>query len=130
MTEPYLAPSLKDQGYTGATGTTPYKPASQQQLGELQAAYNSTPVVPVVVPPASNVLSINFDGTHNNGNYPAIEKGESPTSIYQLSELQRGSIGDKQELDPGPFNKRPGDHDLHHPPDSEGVACRRGDRAG
>lgn len=41
MTEPYLAPSLKDQGYTGATGTTPYKPASQQQLGELQAAYNS-----------------------------------------------------------------------------------------
>jgi hypothetical protein len=29
----YLAPNLQDQGYTGATGTTPYKPATTQ-LGD------------------------------------------------------------------------------------------------
>ena len=28
MPATYLAPSLIDQGYTGATGTTPYKPAT------------------------------------------------------------------------------------------------------
>ena len=43
MTDTYLAPSLRDAGYTGATGTTPYKPASAGQIDVLQTVY-TTPV--------------------------------------------------------------------------------------
>ncbi len=40
---PYLAPQLKDEGYTGATGTTPYKPASQtQQAARKELSVNMT----------------------------------------------------------------------------------------
>jgi hypothetical protein len=85
----YLAPSLKDQGYTGATGTTPYKPADTQQLDALQNLYNNSPAAnaPQVVSPTATVININFDGTKNNGQFPA--EGESATNVFELTRLQR-----------------------------------------
>ena len=95
MPDTYLAPSLRDAGYTGATGTTPYKPASATQIDALQTAYTAPapPSVQRVVSPTATVLSFNFDGTLNNGQYPA--KGESPTNIYELSNLQVALQGDQ-----------------------------------
>lgn len=80
---PYLALSLKDQGYTGATGTTPYRPATPDQVGTLQEQYSHsfTSSAPVVVPRKTVVLSFNFDGTQNNGAFPA--PGESPTNVHE-----------------------------------------------
>ena len=39
-TRPYLARSLQQSGYTGTTGTTPYKPATADQINGLQDACN------------------------------------------------------------------------------------------
>jgi hypothetical protein len=38
----YLAPSLVEQGYTGATGSTPYRPVTTSQLEQLQSQYGSS----------------------------------------------------------------------------------------
>jgi Uncharacterized alpha/beta hydrolase domain (DUF2235) len=93
MPTPYLAPTLKDQGYTGATGTTPYKPATTQQVDALQSLYNNSPVAnaPQVVSATATVININFDGTKNNGEFPA--SGESATNVYELSKLQMDANG-------------------------------------
>jgi PIN domain nuclease of toxin-antitoxin system len=98
MPTPYLAPTLKDQGYTGATGTTPYKPATTQQVDTLQGLYNNSPVAnaPQVVSATATVININFDGTKNNGQFPA--PGESPTNISQLTDLQIQANGEKNTI--------------------------------
>jgi predicted RNA-binding protein with TRAM domain len=89
MPTPYLAPTLQDQGYTGATGTTPYKPATTQQVDTLQSLYNNSPVAnaPQVVSATATVININFDGTKNNGEFPA--PGETSTNVFELARLQR-----------------------------------------
>jgi hypothetical protein len=94
----YLASLLKDQGYTGATGTTPYKPANTQQVEALQELYNNSPAAnaPQVVSSTATVININFDGTKNNGQFPA--EGESPTNIAQLTDLQIKANGEKNTI--------------------------------
>lgn len=93
MSTTFLAPSLIDQGYTGATGTTPYKPATAQQVATLQDLYNNSPAAGVsrTVSASATVININFDGTMNNGAFPL--PGESPTNIFELTRLQR-EVGD------------------------------------
>ncbi len=88
MATTYIAPTLKDQGYTGASGTTPYKPPTATQQGTLQDLSTNAAVtgVPRTVATNATVLNINFDGTQNNGQFPA--KGEVPTNVSQLSDLQ------------------------------------------
>jgi hypothetical protein len=88
MADPKLASSLVDKGYTGVTGNTPYKPATPEQAATLQNIYNdkSVTTVPRTVSANAISLNVNFDGTHNNGAYPAV--GESPTNIFELSKLQ------------------------------------------
>ena len=90
---PFLAQSLKDKGYTGVTGSTPYKPATPEQTATLQNIYNdkSVTTVPRTVSPTAISLNVNFDGTHNNGLYPAT--GESATNIFELSKLQGKAPG-------------------------------------
>ena len=85
----YLAPTLQDQGYTGATGTTPYKPATTQQVNALQDLYNNSPTANAqqVVSATATVININFDGTKNNGQFPA--SGEASTNVFELTRLQR-----------------------------------------
>jgi hypothetical protein len=89
MPTPYLAPTLQDQGYTGATGTTPYKPATTQQVDVLQGLYSNSPATnaPQVVSATAMVININFDGTKNNGQFPA--PGEASTNVFNLTRLQR-----------------------------------------
>ena len=88
-----LSNYLKSQGFTGVTGNTPYKPATTAQLDTLRGIYNdkSATTGPRTVSPDAIALNINFDGTHNNGLYPAA--GESPTNIFQLSDLQSKAPG-------------------------------------
>lgn len=90
---PHIAHKLKDLGYVGATGDTPYKLPTPEQLSELQRLYDDKNFtnVPRVVPSNAININVNFDGTHNNGLYPA--KGESPTNIHELSKLQRLALG-------------------------------------
>ncbi|NBW50818.1 MAG: hypothetical protein EBR49_12150, partial [Betaproteobacteria bacterium] len=90
---PYLAPSLKDKGYIGVTGSTPYRPPTPQETATLQHIYQDTSVttVPKTVAPGAIALNVNFDGTHNNGTFPA--KGEFATNIYQLNGLQERAPG-------------------------------------
>ena len=90
---PYLAPVLKDMGYTGVTGTTPYKPASEQEVAALQDLYSNSPVsnLAPTVSAAATVININFDGTQNNGQFPA--PGESSTNVAKLSKLQEQTNG-------------------------------------
>jgi hypothetical protein len=93
MADPKLASSLVSSGYTGVTGNTPYKPATPEQTTTLQNITNdkSVTTVPRTVSSTAISLNVNFDGTHNNGLYPAT--GESPTNIYRLSELQGNAPG-------------------------------------
>ena len=93
MPTPYLAPMLQEQGYTGATGTTPYKPATTQQVDALKGLYNNSSAAntPQVVSFTATVININFDGTKNNGEFPA--SGESATNVYELSKLQMDANG-------------------------------------
>jgi hypothetical protein len=93
MAAPKLASSLVDKGYTGVTGSTPYKPATSEQTATLQSIYNdkSVTTVPRTIPSTAISLNVNFDGTHNNGLYPAT--GESPTNIFQLADLQSKASG-------------------------------------
>jgi hypothetical protein len=90
---PSLANKLKDLGYVGVTGDTPYKLPTPDQLSELRRIYDDKSLTnaPRVVQSTDINLNVNFDGTHNNGLYPA--KGESPTNIHELSKLQRLAQG-------------------------------------
>jgi hypothetical protein len=94
-TAPNLPYSLQAQGFTGATGSTPYKPATAEQAATLQSIYNdkSVTTVPRTVSSNATAINVNFDGTHNNGLYPA-KGGESPTNIYELSKLQKAATGE------------------------------------
>ena len=92
----YLAPKLKDEGYTGSTANTPYKPANPDQLARLQDVQANAPVVSRVISPNAIVLNINFDGTQNNGAFPA--PGESSTNVYKLSQLQAKANGDANTI--------------------------------
>lgn len=96
--QPYLAPSLKDKGYTGSTGTTPFRPATGSQLENLQDLYANSPVkaAPTVISATATVLNINFDGTQNNGNFTA--PGESATNVYKLAQLQSKAIGEENTI--------------------------------
>lgn len=94
-TTPYLAPALKDQGYTGVTGTTPYKPPTDAQLGALKDAYYNSPNAPYVISTNAVVINVNLDGTQNNGAYP--KPGESPTNVYRLWRLQNEANPDTKE---------------------------------
>jgi hypothetical protein len=60
----YISPSLAQQGYTGSTGSTPYRPATTDQLEQLQALYG-TPFSNGVsrAPDGAVQLTLNFDGT-------------------------------------------------------------------
>lgn len=41
MADPYIAAALIDLGYVGATRTTPYRPATTEQIGALQNLYGN-----------------------------------------------------------------------------------------
>ena len=94
----YLAPSLKQEGYVGVTGRTPYKPVSDegvQVLREIAAGPPLQDMQPTVRPRAI-VINVNFDGTQNNGWFPA--QGESPTNVFRLSQLHALSFGEENTI--------------------------------
>ena len=99
----YLAQSLIDQGYTGATGTTPYRPATTGQLALLQSLYNQSLAGQASSTASSSAIhiNINFDGTQNNGTFTA--PGESSTNVWSLSELQK-LAGDQSNIRAYPVN--------------------------
>ncbi len=72
MPETYINSSLRAQGYTGATGNTPYKPATPQQLEALRQVYDNPAIAATrqVVSSGAVVLNVNFDGTHHNTSEP------------------------------------------------------------
>lgn len=57
-TVPNLPYVLQTQGFTGATGSTPYKPATPEQAATLQNIYNdkSVTTVPRTVSPNATAL--------------------------------------------------------------------------
>lgn len=82
----YLAPALAGQGYTGATGTTPYKPATATQLEQLQSLYGTAfSNVVKQAPAGSTQLTLNFDGTQNNRD--VVPGGYVATNIGTLNDL-------------------------------------------
>jgi hypothetical protein len=90
---PYLAPFLRQAGFTGVTGSTPYKPVSPEGLQALQNLYYHPPLqgVKPVISPTAEVINVNLDGTQNNGSFPAA--GESPTNVFRLSQMQENIYG-------------------------------------
>lgn len=96
--QPYLAPSLQQEGFIGTTGTTPYKPVSQETIQTLRALHDRPPVQNVnpVISPNAQVININLDGTQNNGWFPA--SGESPTNAFRLSQQHIGAFGDRNTI--------------------------------
>ncbi|MGE0332910.1 MAG: hypothetical protein AB7P37_19700, partial [Ramlibacter sp.] len=89
---PYLAPSLRDEGFIGVTGTTPYRAPTPEQLDTLRQIYEDghNPVVSHRIPDGAIVLSFHFDGTQN-GLYPP--SGESVTNVVELANLMRVANG-------------------------------------
>ena len=94
----YLAPNLKQEGYVGVTGRTPYKPVSDAGVQALQNLCSQPPLhgVQRVVWPGATVINIGLDGTQNNGWFPAL--GESPTNVFQMSQMQRDAFGEDNTL--------------------------------
>lgn len=93
---PYLAPSLKEQGYIGVTGMTPHRPATTEQVQTLQQQYQNSfiPNASYIAPANATTLSFNFDGTKNIGAFPEV--GESSTNVYQLAaDLRRAERSDR-----------------------------------
>ncbi|TXT37571.1 MAG: putative histidine secretory acid phosphatase [Comamonadaceae bacterium] len=92
----YIAQTLIDQGYTGATGTTPYKPATAGQITQLQNIYNKSFAGQVTGTASTNAIhiNINFDGTQNNGKI-LLPGDVSETNVWKLSDLQRNA-GDQR----------------------------------
>jgi hypothetical protein len=93
----YLAPTLVDQGYAGSTAGTPYKPPTADQLTQLQTIYGTSFSGQVSSAASATAIhiNINFDGTQNNGAYPA--SGESPTNVWQLAKLQT-EVADQRNI--------------------------------
>lgn len=90
----YIAQTLIDQGYTGATGSTPYKSATAGQISQLQNIYNHSFAWQVTGTASTNAIhiNINFDGTQNNGEI-LLPGDVSETNVWKLSDLQ-GQAGD------------------------------------
>jgi hypothetical protein len=89
----YLADSLREAGFIGVTGRTPYRPVSApgvQYLHELSVHPPLEGVDRVVAPDAA-VISVLFDGTLDNGWFPA--PGAVPTNVFRLSRLQAQALG-------------------------------------
>ena len=91
--QPYLAPDLKQEGYVGVTGRTPYKPMSDAGVHNLQKLYSQPPLYGVerVVQSRATVINIHMDGTQNNGWFPA--PGESPTNVFRIAQLHENLYG-------------------------------------
>jgi hypothetical protein len=53
---PYLAQTLKDKGYIGVTGSTPYRQPTSQETATLQDIYQDTSVTTVPKTVATGVL--------------------------------------------------------------------------
>jgi hypothetical protein len=82
----YIAPSLAQQGYTGSTGSTPYRPATFSQVDQLNALAATSFSNLVTRAPAGAVqLTLNFDGTQNNRD--AVKTGEKSTNIDRIDSL-------------------------------------------
>lgn len=63
----YLNPSLAADGYTGTTGSTPYRPTTAAQVDLLQSQYGTSFSNLVTrASPGAIQLSFNFDGTQND----------------------------------------------------------------
>lgn len=60
----YLAPQLIDQGYIGATGTTPYRLATASQFSQLQSNYNFSFAGRVLRTVSSSATVTNAYGAH------------------------------------------------------------------
>lgn len=97
-TTPYLAPTLQEQGFTGSTGGTPYKPVSNEGVQALQNLYYQPPLqnVKPTISPNAQVINVNLDGTQNNGWFPA--PGESPTNVFRLSQQHMAAFGDRNTI--------------------------------
>ena len=97
------APSLQEMGFDGVTGNTPYRRATPAQVSAIEAEREAARSYPVnrTTSSSATVINVNFDGTHNNGAYPA--PGEFPTNVFRLSQLQsqRGDAANTIYL-PGP----------------------------
>ncbi len=86
----YLAPSLRAEGYTGSTASTPYRPATSAQTDLLQSQYGTSFSALVTPARAGTIqLSINFDGTQNDSN--ALKPGEAATNVAELHDLLRNA---------------------------------------
>lgn len=88
----YLAPALVDQGYTGSTAGTPYKPPTADQLTQLQTIYGTSFSGQVSSAPSATAIhiNINFDGTQNNGDQLLNERVE-------LQSQQQRTVGELQK---------------------------------
>jgi hypothetical protein len=95
---PYLARSLQQQGFTGVTGSTPYKSVSPEGVQALQSLYYQPPLqnVKPVITNHAEVININLDGTQNNGSFPA--PGESPTNVFQLAQQHIRAFGEENTI--------------------------------
>jgi hypothetical protein len=84
---PTISQILAQLGYTGTTGTTPYRPSSSAQVSALQNQYNNALNGQAIVRPPSTAtqITLNFDGTQNNRDF--VGEGESPTNVARLAGL-------------------------------------------
>lgn len=84
--ENYLDPELRDDGYTGSTAGTPYKPATTTQLLQLQSLYGTSFAGLVTAGGTGSVqLAFNFDGTQNDRK--SVKPGEEETNVAFLDQL-------------------------------------------
>lgn len=92
MTTSYIAPILVENGYTGATGTTPHRTSDTTQVSTLQNLYANALAGQTITKSNSTVqINLNFDGTQNNRDYPDKKNGESQTNVANLDDLQTRS---------------------------------------
>lgn len=92
MTTSYIAPILVENGYTGTTGTTPYRTSNSAQVSTLQNLYASALAGQTITKSTGAVqINLNFDGTQNNRDYPDEINGESQTNVASLYDLQRNT---------------------------------------
>lgn len=98
MDTTYLAQSLKDLGYTGVTGTTPYQDATAQQVQALQAIYNNALSGQIITRANAGAihLNVNFDGTQNNKDFVPV--GEFQTEGLSVAPQRHTSMATKRDL--------------------------------
>ena len=77
-----ITQTLMQQGYIGATGTTPYTASSAAQVATLQNQYNSALNGQTISRSSAIQLTLNFDGTQNIREFLAA--GESQTNVASL----------------------------------------------